>query len=299
MPELPEVESIRRSLEPKIVGRRVIGVTLHRRDVVVAPGDPYGGIARQRGAARGRTRPRRVVGADLLLGAVVMGVRRLGKQLAIVGERGDERAVVAVGVQLGMSGQLFHRGSGERVPTPRRSHVHAVWRFEDGRLIFRDPRRFGGLRVFTSAAALDEHWAELGPDALAVSAEQLAAGLGGSTRAVKAALLDQAVVAGVGNIYADEALFAAGVRPTRLCRELRDVEIAKIAACIGAVMRAAVEAGGSTLRDYVDANGDPGTYQLVHAVYGRAGEACPRCGGRLEAAAVAQRTTVWCGRCQR
>jgi formamidopyrimidine-DNA glycosylase len=201
-----------------------------------------------------------------------------------------------------MTGQLLHRATDRRPrlpPAPDGSHVHAVWEFDHGRVLFRDPRRFGALRVFASTAALDEHWAGLGPDALTITADQLAAALRGSARPVKAALLDQAVVAGVGNIYADEALFAAGVRPTRLCRNLRDAQIQAIASSIRAVLAGAVQAGGSTLRDYVDGDGNPGSYQRSHAVYGRAGEPCPRCGRPLKSVTVAQRTTVWCSACQR
>jgi formamidopyrimidine-DNA glycosylase len=298
MPELPEVESIRRSLAPKIVGRRVVSVLLLRRDVVVAPGDPYGGFSRQRGEkAKGKLRPRRVVGADLLAGAVITDIERRGKQLVMVGA-GEDGAVRGVGVQLGMSGQLFHRAPGQRVP--ERSHVHAVWRVEDGsRVVFRDPRRFGGLRVFVSREAIDEHWSMLGPDGLTVSGEELAAGVRGSERMIKAALLDQGVVAGVGNIYADEALFAAGIRPTRRCESLKGAEIIALAVRIREVLARAVEAGGSTLRDYVDAEGNPGTYQLAHAVYGRGGQACQGCGRPLREGTVGQRTTVWCERCQR
>lgn len=297
MPELPEVESIRRSLAPKIVGRRILDVVLHRRDVVVAPGDPFGGFSRQRGAASLEVHPRRVRRADLLLGATVTAVRRHGKQLAILAQPNDSSDPLAIGIQLGMSGQLFHRAAGERVP--QTSHVHIVWTLEGGRLVFRDPRRFGGVRIFPSPAALAAHWATLGPDGLTVTGEQLAAGVHRSARAIKAALLDQQTIAGVGNIYADEALFAAAIRPDRPCRALRPEQIEALARAIREVLAAAVGAGGSTLRDYVDADGQPGTYQLAHAVYGRAGRPCPRCGAPLRSAQIAQRTSVWCPRCQK
>src|SRR5690606_5173357 len=161
--------------------------------------------------------------AALLTGAEVVELRRLGKQLAIVGRWEDGRRA-ALGVQLGMSGQLLHVGPGQA--PARRSHIHATWRLDDGsRLIFRDPRRFGGLR----------------------------AGLGRTCRTSKAALSVQAVVAGVGNIYADEALFAAGVRPDRPCDRLTPRELEAIARAVRAILAKAVKARGSTLRDYTDA----------------------------------------------
>ena len=291
MPELPEVESIRRSLEPRLVGRTVRTATLHRRDVLVLPGDPFGGFARQRGRAR-HARPRRVHSADLLAAASIVELRRRGKQLALIASSG--RVLI---VQLGMSGQLFHRAVGERVPDP--TPIHATWRLDDGRLVFRDPRRFGGLRALTSTADLDALWSDLGPDALTIEPDVLAASLANAARPLKAALLDQRVIAGVGNIYADEALHAAELAPSRSASSLAGSDITRLAAAIRQVLAQAVEAGGSTLRDYIDANGDPGTYQLSHAVYGRGGRPCPRCTTPLTSTTLAQRTTVWCPRCQR
>lgn len=291
MPELPEVESIRRSLEPRLIGRTVRSATLHRRDVLVLPGDPFGGFARQRGQAR-RARPRRVHSADLLAATSIVELRRRGKQLALIASSG--RVLI---VHLGMSGQLFHRALGQRIPDT--THIHATWRLDDGRLIFRDPRRFGGLRALASTTDLDAQWAGLGPDGLTLEPDALAASLARTARPLKAALLDQTVVAGVGNIYADEALHAAGLDPSRSAASLADSDIARLAAAIRRVLSQAVEAGGSTLRDYVDANGDPGTYQLSHAVYGRGGRPCPRCTTPLATTTLAQRTTVWCPRCQR
>jgi formamidopyrimidine-DNA glycosylase len=197
-----------------------------------------------------------------------------------------------------MTGQLFVRGAGESVPEA--SHIHVRWRMEDGsRLIFRDPRRFGGVRVFRDVQALEEHWEALGPDALTITPGALAEALGDSDRAVKAALLDQAAIAGVGNIYADESLFEAGIAPGRLARRVGDAEVVRLAAAIRGVLGRAVEARGTTLRDYVDANGEPGGFRVSHKVYGRSGLACVTCGRRLKSGSLAQRTTVWCPHCQR
>jgi formamidopyrimidine-DNA glycosylase len=116
---------------------------------------------------------------------------------------------------------------------------------------------------------------------------------------VKAVLLDQGVTAGVGNIYADESLFRAGIRPTRRGRRVKGEECERLAAAVRGVLAEAIEAGGSTLRDYADADGRRGRAQEGHAVYGRGGEACVRCGGTLRQGVVGQRTTVWCASCQK
>lgn len=298
MPELPEVESIRRSILAHVVGTRVAAASLNRRDVLVAPGDPTGGFARQRSAVRG-PKPVRVRPEHLLEGALITAVERRGKQLALIAELGSSsRALV---VQLGMSGQFLHRAPGQELPDV--SHVHAEWKLkrgrrDAGRLVFRDPRRFGGLRAFATSD-LRMHWdVELGPDALLITPEQLAAAVAGSRRPVKALLLDQAALAGVGNIYADEALFGCGVRPDREAALLNPLEIVRLADAIRQTLDRAVEAGGSTLRSYVDADGNPGTFQLQHAVYGRGGQPCPKCGRTLRSGRLAQRTTVWCMGCQ-
>ncbi len=294
MPELPEVETVRRSLVPRLTGRVVIGATLHRRDIAVMPGDPEGGFSRQRSGVR--TTARRVRAPAVLVRAHLVEPRRHGKQLALVAE--DGRAIV---VHLGMTGQLRWAAKGARIDPA--DHIHATWRLDDGsRLVFRDPRRFGGLWLLPEAGMLEARWAELGPDGLRTPPAELAAGLRarllGTRRAIKAALLDQRVVAGVGNIYADEALHEAGVHPQRLADGLAGAEVDRLAGAVSGVLTRAVEARGSTLRDYADAEGRRGEAQLVHRVYGRSGQACLACGAALETAQVAQRTTVWCPACQ-
>ncbi len=278
MPELPEVETVRRSAERFLVGRRVVSVRLSRRDIV-----------------KGETGRR-----ALLDGARIASVVRHGKNLGIVSDDGR-----ALGVHMGMTGQLLCLPSGMRAK--QTDHVHAQWRLEgesdDGveavRLLFRDPRRFGGLETFESARAMHERsWARLGPDAATATGEQLGAALGRSIRAVKAGLLDQAAVAGIGNIYADESLFAARVHPLKACAELSAQEWDRLATEVRRVLAEAIEAGGSTLRDYRSATGESGWFQVQHLVYGRSGQACAACGGALERLSVAQRTTVACPTCQ-
>lgn len=238
-------------------------------------------------------------------------LHRLGKQLAI--EAVDGRVLV---VQLGMSGQLLTTGGGAERRAVKRTppqataaaslstHRHLAWHFtaardRSGALIFRDPRRFGGVSSYASMDALRETaWGALGPDALTIDAPTLALRLRGA-RAIKAALLDQAVLAGVGNIYADEALFRARVRPTRRAGALTHEEIECLATALRSVLASAVQHDGSTLRDYRAPRGQPGRAQLLHAVYGRAGELCLACRCKLRHMRLAGRTTTWCPTCQR
>lgn len=300
MPELPEVETIRRTLLPRIVGARIIACDLRRRDILVAPGDPAGGFSRQR--TRIKSTPAPLIPADLLEGSVIDDVLRRGKQLALVGRPTKRDPARALVVQLGMSGQLFMDTD---PPTPS-THVHAVWtvqstgkpRTRNWSLIFRDPRRFGGLRIFRTLADLETHWSALGPDGLDLTASDLHRATRDSARPIKALLLDQCAVAGIGNIYADEALFRAGIRPSRRADRLKESQTALLAAAIRGVLAEAVEARGSTLRDYRDAEGREGGFRVRHAVYGRGGKPCTRCGTKLREAVLGQRTTVWCPRCQ-
>lgn len=294
MPELPEVEIVRRGVESRLLGRLIESARLHRRDMLVAPGDPAGGFSRQRDTHR----PVRVSESDLLIGATVLGVQRRGKQIAICARSpdGSERAL---GVQLGMTGHLGFEGFDA-------AHMHAEWivapepktRAIRSRLVFSDARRFGGLRVFRSLYELHQHWCALGPDALSITGQQLRDALRGSRRAIKAALLDQAVLAGVGNIYADEALFEARIPPRVLAKRLDANACDRLAIALRRILADACTRGGSTLRNFAAADGTPGSYQNHHQVYGRGGLPCPACGTPLRSALIAQRTTTWCGKCQ-
>ena len=201
-----------------------------------------------------------------------------------------------------MSGQLTCLAPNA---SPARSdHVHCRWSISDhtgqdlGVLCFRDPRRFGGLWTLPDARALESRWAALGPDALRDDPEQALAQTAESRRAIKAALLDQQVIAGIGNIYADESLFHAGVLPTRPCRTLNNARRRALASAIRQVLQQAVERGGSTLRDFVNGTGAPGSYQHSRMVYGRAGLPCPTCATPLASRVLQQRMTVWCPKCQ-
>ena len=293
MPELPEVERVRRDLEPALLGRTVTAVRLRRRDVVATPDDPPGGFSRNRRAGREPPTPRRVPRADLLLGQRITALLRRGKRLAVVADSGR-----ALAVHLGMTGRLAAVPPHAR---PRLApHTHVSWTLDDGaRLHFSDPRRFGGVWTFPSAESLARRQFDpLGPDALDIAARDLAPRLARAARPIKAALLDQAVLAGVGNIYADEALHRAGIHPGALARELAPERVGDLARAVRHVLRAALRAGGSTIRDYASPGGDPGAYQTSHRVYARAGLPCLACHATLESDLIAQRTTVWCPRCQ-
>ena len=226
----------------------------------------------------------------MLAGARIQHLDRRGKLLAIIASDGR-----ALGVHLGMTGQLLWAPAGGRLPT---DHVHATWRLDDGsRVIFRDPRRFGGLWL---AASRDElpPWQGLGPDALSIHPSDYPALLARARRPIKAALLDQGLLAGVGNIYADEALHEAGIHPWAITSELPPDRAVALGRAVSRLLAQAVQAGGSTLRDYRGAEGQAGAFQFQHRVYGRAGQPCLTCGQTLESAVLGQRTTVWCEACQ-
>lgn len=273
MPELPEVETVRRTLESRILGARVDRAAVRRRDVIEGP----------------------ATARALLEGDEVASLRRRGKQLAILGSSGR----VAL-VHLGMTGSLV---ASDAEPPADDPHVHAVWKLRttSGAAVwmrFRDPRRFGGLWTLRSPGALEQRWKDLGPDGLDVTGPDLLGALGPSKRPVKAALLDQRAVAGVGNIYADEALFLAGIHPARRCRTLKADEWARLSDALRGVLLASIQQGGTTFRDFVDGEGRGGGYQARRLVYGRGGEPCLACSGRLRSVTIGGRTTVYCPTCQ-
>jgi formamidopyrimidine-DNA glycosylase len=311
MPELPEVEHVRRSLVPALVGASIQRVELRRRDIVRGGDYPQSTTSKH---------PSKL----LLKGDRITSLERHGKNLVIVGESGR-----VICVHLGMSGQMLwralgaathatkenRRATGEiRSPVGARlnghqlTHAHCVWavhlrhgklRQRGGHLIFRDPRRFGGLWLYESLESLCKHrLAKLGPDALTISPAGLREALCGKKTSIKSALLDQRVLAGVGNIYADEALFASRIHPRRKAGSLSHEEVAALARAIRNVLKRAIKAGGSTIRTYVDSTGSEGAFANYLKVYGRGGMACTCCRKLLRQLTVAQRTTVCCEQCQ-
>ncbi len=264
---------MRLSLIPHLTGRAITRATLHRADIV--EGDASS--------------------EALLQGHHIASLHRRGKLLSIHASSGRVLAV-----HLGMSGQLLVLAK-DAAPANAK-HIHAEWQLDSGqRLIFRDPRRFGGLFTHASLGEFESRRVSaLGPDALTITPDELQRAIckGGGRRAIKAALLDQRALAGVGNIYADESLFASGINPATKCHRLRADDFARLAASIHAILARAITQGGSSLRDYVNAAGELGSFALEHAAYGRAGQPCVRCGTPLKSRLIAQRTTVWCPACQ-
>jgi formamidopyrimidine-DNA glycosylase len=274
VPELPEVETVARDLRGAVTGRRIEGVTVIRPDVVRYPD--------------GNMLP------ALLTGQRFAAVERHGKYLLLGLDSGDELMV-----HLGMTGHLLVCDSD--APVPKHTHIRAA--LDDGReLRFDDARRFGrvayGSRDALGAARV---LPRLGVEPLsdAFSQASLDAVLRRTTRTVKAALLDQKGVAGLGNIYIDEACFMAGVRPTRRCHRLTRRERAALLDAIPTVLTSAVANRGSSVDDYRDVWNGRGSNQERLQVYGRGGQPCFECGAPLRRTQTAGRTTVYCAHCQR
>jgi formamidopyrimidine-DNA glycosylase len=284
VPELPEVETVRRGLAERVLGRRIEHVDVGRWRAVR------------------RTGPERVIGG--LTGRSIVAAERRGKYIVCPLDSGE-----SLMVHLRMSGQLLV----DPIDTPRPPHSHVNLRLAsvDGRrpaeeLRFVDPRTFGEVVVFAphEAEVLVPELGRLGPDPLVdtISLTELRRRLASTRRGAKALLLDQAVIAGIGNIYSDEILHRAGIHPMRPANRIGRAPAERLLRAVDEVLRAAVVAGGSTLRDaqYVDLEGRTGTFQASHRVYGRAGEICLTCGrGRIKTATVAGRTGHWCAVCQR
>jgi formamidopyrimidine-DNA glycosylase len=291
MPELPEVEVTRQRLESHLVGRTI------ERVVTTVPSYFF------------LTSPKEL--ARRLAGRTVSALRRHGKYLLL--ELDDESRVL---LHLGMTGQLFTRAArsprllGKSARTaldPEQQpnfkpdeHTHLCVRFVDAgaELFFRDVRKFGKVR-WLSPGKSDPRLDKLGPDALSASAERLSDKGRGRTTPVKSLLLDQGVIAGVGNIYADEALFLARVRPTRGCHRIGRGPYEAIALSVQLVLSRSVAAGGSTISDYVLPDGSDGSFQHEHNVYGRTGLSCNVCGTPIRRVVIATRSSHYCPRCQR
>ena len=274
MPELPEIEVLRRSLEPHLVGD-----TIERTEVR----DPR---------LRVRVRPDDL--ARRVNGRTVLALGRRSKYLLIELERGETLVV-----HLGMSGRLT------LVPaaTPTEPHEHVAFYLRSGtRLRLRDPRRFGMvLALSTSRLAASPHFAALGIEPLApgFSGATLAASAAGRRGPVKSFLMDAGVVVGVGNIYATESLFRAGIHPTRSVSRLSAARWERLAGAVVEVLSQAITQGGTTLSDFADGEGNSGYFQVSLAAYGRAGEPCPACGTPIRRIVQSGRSTFYCPRCQR
>ena len=270
MPELPEVETTRRGLLPHVAGRRVEHVVLRRPDLRW----PI---------------PREV--EELLPERRIDGIRRRAKYLLL-----DTAAGSAL-LHLGMSGSLRVLPA----DTPVRAHDHVDIALDNDRVLrFNDPRRFGCL-LWQMPGQIHPLLAELGPEPLSedFDGDYLFELSRGRKAPVKTFLMDQAVVVGVGNIYAAEALFRAGISPLRAAGKVSRERYGALATAVKDILAHAIARGGTTLRDFISPDGAPGYFEQELSAYGRGGEPCPRCGRPLKQASVGQRTTAWCGHCQR
>jgi len=266
MPELPEVQTVVDTLRPKVRGKRVTSVRLNRTDIVQPSG--FDLVAQ-------------------LNDKIIEDVTRRGKK--IVFRLNDDQQFY---IHLGMTGRL----TAETTSAALRPHTHLVLKVADLEVRFSDPRRFGGVFWLGHNASADDR---MGPEPLTTRPQQLAKRLAKTTRAIKNALLDQSLIAGLGNIYVDESLFRAGIHPLVPADQLTSDEIARLNRAIKTTLRRAIRHRGSTLRDYMDANGNAGAFQKLHAVYDRAGRKCRRCGSPIERIVVGGRSTHFCPHCQR
>lgn len=293
MPELPEVEIVRRTLEPHLLGRRIVALeALWLKSLVISD------------AAREFFNSR----ADWL----ILALKRRGKLLIIeFGDRPDGPASLFMGFHLKMTGQVLVKPAD--TSPGKYTRVMLEIRSDDGvitKLFFDDMRKFGFCRVMLPEEK--EEWGflrKLGPEPLEIDANRFAAcfckpgsvSVGKETLLsgkVKNLLMNQEVIAGVGNIYADEALFRAGIRPDCPVCELSLAKLVRLGECVQEVLKLGIAAGGSSIRDYLDADGKAGAFQEEFQVYGRKGQACPKCGNILEHMKLAGRSTVFCPFCQ-
>ena len=283
MPELPEVETVRRGLAPVMEGRAILTAQVNRPDLRW----PL---------------PERM--AERLTGARVLGLRRRSKYILADLSTGETLLI-----HLGMSGRMLVSGAmlGEfhhDHPAPAK-HDHVVLDMEGGaRVTFNDARRFGAMDLMpTGAEEAHPLLAKLGPEPLGNAFDEgyLAGRLAGRQTPVKAALLDQQLVAGLGNIYVCEVLFRAGISPRRLAGNLGASRAARLVPIIRDVLAEAIEAGGSSLRDYRQADGELGYFQHAFRVYDREGQPCvtPGCGGTIARIVQSGRSSYYCPHCQR
>jgi formamidopyrimidine-DNA glycosylase len=287
VPELPEVETVRRGLAPVLVGRRIARVEARRPDLRFPLPEAF---------------------TTRLSGAVVHTLDRRAKYLLAGLDTGE--TLIA---HLGMSGRFTIHPVADRRSTPgafhhdasrEEAHTHIVFETECGdRITYSDPRRFGFMDlVATSELAGHRSLRDLGPEPLGpdFGAGGLSRALNGSRQPIKAALLDQTIVAGLGNIYVCEALHRAGISPMRRAGRISATRIANLAEAIRLVLEEAILAGGSTLRDFADAQGELGYFQHSFRVYDRAGEGCPRagCDGVVLRRVQSGRSSYFCSHCQ-
>ncbi|MEH6942410.1 DNA-formamidopyrimidine glycosylase [Bacillus sp. JJ722] len=274
MPELPEVETSRRTLEHLVIGKEIKEVTVHWPKIIKKP------VEHEQFS-------------DALKGQIIEAVGRRGKFLLFY------LTDLVMVSHLRMEGKYGLFPSEE----PVENHTHVIFTFTDGtELRYKDVRKFGTMHLFAKGDELNQlPLKKLGPEPLddEFSETYLKAALAKTTRKIKAALLDQTIVVGVGNIYVDEVLFRAHIHPERIASSLNDQELEVLVKEIKATLGEAIKQGGSTIRSYINSQGQIGTFQIQLMVYGRNGEACKECGTDLEKIKVGGRGTHLCPTCQK
>lgn len=265
MPELPEVETVRRTLVD-LTGQVIREYVLYTPSIL----------------------KRADYNLDEITSRKLQDLRRRGKFLIF--DLGPQRLMI---IHLGMSGRLFRTSPGRE----KEKHLHFAFWIGEVEVRYVDPRRFGGIRLVTNE---DEFFAHMGPEPLGkTEIPGLKEKLAKRKSPIKAALLDQGVVAGLGNIYADEVLYAAGVDPRKACACLTEQEVNRLEQAIPKVLEESITKRGTTFRDYRDGHNNPGGFAACLAVYGRKGEPCPRCGTPVECVRLAGRSTHFCPQCQK
>ncbi len=272
MPELPEVETVARSLRRAVVGQTIAAVDIYKSDRIL---------------------PHKKKFIDLLVGTTFTDVKRRGKNLLVELSNG-----YTLWVHLKMTGHFYFRPSSE----PIERHDHIVFHLADhgNNLRFNDYRRFGRLRIYpTSEIMLQKGLADLGPEPLDISAEQFTELVKSTRRMIKPALLDQTFLAGLGNIYTDEALFRARLHPRRLTDSLSSRKAAELHSHIRDILRQAIRLMGTSVDTFAGLNGRPGRFQKYLLVYGREGEPCARCGRAIRREKIGSRSAHFCPSCQK
>src|SRR6202011_5672409 len=278
MPELPEVETVARGLQKSIAGRRIVSVRLGKTDFIDDP------------AALEQHLPGRQIEAVERYGKFML--LRLSARASAVGNGDAEPASLLV--HLGMTGQLAPCAAAQ----PCAKHTHVWFRLDDGReLRYTDPRRFGRMAYLTGVLLADE-LTNFGADPLQVSAQEFADRIRSRSARIKALLLDQTVLRGVGNIYADESLWRARIHPAQQGARLSKKQVSTLRKVLQDVLQRAILARGSSISDFLDAEGQPGEYQRRHRAYGREGKRCFRCKATIQRVIVAGRSSYFCPKCQ-
>jgi len=278
MPELPEVETVANGVHARVAGQRIARVWTSGKPQTFKT--PEAEIA------------------EALTGSTIESVRRVGKTIVMTVRRKNKPTEFLI--HLGMTGRLLVSQSDAPIP----AHTHAILTLADEREVrFIDPRRFGRLSIYRSSLTTDNRqlttlYTGPGREPLTISFDDFAALFRNRKTPIKAALLNQSLLHGVGNIYADESLFRAGIRPRRQAGRLTRDELTRLRKALIDVLRHAIKLGGSSVSDYVDADGVRGFFQLQHKVYMRTGEPCLVCGTPIKRITLAGRGTHFCPNCQ-